>query len=290
MASPIKSFGSPKKTDNIQDLYAEWHVDNLRGGELQNASEMMLLNSWIKDNVLHALESCPWVLSYWKMKYPAQADRTLCLYAAAALESLDDNVKIDILLGNGKGRAQADLFYYLNQQASNWTILSPAWIGPVGSDLRTAAVQKGWCDLRLSGQVPHSISRPEALQWSQWVPFAHSIAVSQRGGLVNLERRNPNGKSLAPIETTGQAWALPEDMALAQSLLKHMAHYLYTLIPHPDAETISDGLQKRMDAFVGLHAGLDMMPALNKMIRAGQLHEHGNEVLLALPALGELSI
>lgn len=108
-------------------------------------------------------------------------------------------------------------------------------------------------------QVAHSIARPAAATWSEWVPYPHSIAVFNRGAKVAWETKQPSADGLSPVSKTGQAWASPEDMALAMALAKHMNDYLYTLTPHPEAAPIPVELQERMDALVVVHMGLGSM-------------------------------
>lgn len=288
MTSPTISFGSLRTPDNVEELYAKLHCDDLQGWERRNFREAAPLEPWLRENIVHVVESCPRVLAYWKTTQTAGlVPFVLCRYLGAAMEGLAVNIKIDILSGQCNDKSQARLFRYIKESSRAWGNLSPSWIGEPGSDLRVVAVKREWIKNRLLGQVPHSISRPEAEKWSRWVPYAHSMLVFQRGARVSFENSRPSQGGLAPVEKTGQAWANAEDMALAQSLIKHMPHYRYTLIPHPHAMPVSAELQERMDALVAVHLGLGMMFPLQKMVVGGQLHEHSNEVELVLPALGE---
>ena len=207
-------------------------------------------------------------------------------YVGAALESLDDNAKAGILSGYYEGEAQAGLYTFIRERAAHWSALSPSWIGEPNSDLRAAAVESGWTDMRLMSQVTNAIAKPEAARWSEWVPYAHSIAVFHRGAKVMWEKKHPQSEGLKPVEKVGQAWARPEDMALAIALSKHLTAYLYAIEPHPDATPIAKELQERMDALVAVHLGLGMMFPLQKMVVSGSLPALEPQAPVELPELG----
>ena len=273
-------------TDSVKELHAKLHADDLHGWQKRESRDTAPLDEWVKDNAVHALESCPRVLEHWKMlrSHPA-AERILFRYVGAAFDGQSDTIKTDILLGKEKGKAQQKLCEYLHRRLKHWLVLSPLWVGESGSDLRAAAVKSEWIAVRLFAQVLDCISRPEAARWSQWIPYAHSIAVAQRIG-AGWEKKGPRlgGESFIVYSVPGQSWAKPVDIALAQSLIKYMPHCCPTLSVHPNAEPISAELQERMDAFVGAHVGLGMMPALQKMIVEGTLHTVFNEeAAIALP-------
>lgn len=282
------SFGNPKSIDNEAELHAMLHNDDLVGWQRRNVRESAPLDAWLRDNVVHAMQSCPRVLAHWQKTYNSSpvAESILYRYVGAALESLDDNAKAGILSGYFEGEAQAGLFSHITKRTPNWSSLSPAWIGPPGSDLRDAALARGWSDIRLLSQVAHAIGRPEAQRWQAWVPYAHSIAVFNRAGKVMWEKKNPSPNGLQPVKKVGQAWARPEDMALAMALAKHMPSYLYTIESHPDAAPIPTELQERMDALVAVHAGLGMMFTLQKGVVAGTLPSMEPQEPIELPELG----
>lgn len=276
--------------DSDEELHARLYKDDLYGWQSRNLNNQAPLEDWLRENIVHAVESCPRVLAHWKkMVTSASVERRLCRYLGEALEGLPDKIKVNILSGRGAGKAQDELFVHISKKVSNWVSLSPSWIGEPKSDLRLAAVTTGWSDMKLFSQVPHSISRPEAERWTKWVPYAHSIGVFQRASKVaylkkHLEEESPT------ITKTGQAWTRVEDMALAQSLIKNIPDCCYTLIPHPSALPVPIELQERMDAFVTAYEGLGMLSALKKMVLAGNVPAMCNEMAMELPFLGELDV
>lgn len=290
MLSTSTPFGTRANSaiDDIVALHTMLHEDDLNGWSKRNVRESAPVDAWIRDNIVHAMQSCPKVLNYWRQSKPSAAVESIQYrYVAAALEDLDDKAKAEILLlGYFEGAAQAGLYSHIQSKPTAWAALSPAWIGAPDSELRQAATQAGWTSMRLIAQVAHSIARPAAEKWSEWVPYAHSIAVFNRAGKVMWEKKNPSEAGLAPVERVGQPWASPEDMALALALTKHLPNYLYTLTPHPDAAPVSVELQERMDALVAVHAGLGEMFPLQKMVVAGNVPTPEELAMVELPDLG----
>ena len=276
---------------NARKLYDGLHSDNVVGWEENNYQHRYLLDDWLHDNIVHALESCPRVLKHWNEKTHFNSkESVLCRALGVALESLSDNIKVNILSGKGVGKVQDELTLHIRKRASNWMYLSPAWAGDPESDLRRQAVSMGWSNSKLFSQVPRSIFRTEAERWIKWVPYAHSIVVFYRAAEVVHSRMYGIKEELAATQEIGQAWARVEDMALAQSLIKHNPDCGHTLTPHSSALPVPIELQERMDAFVIAYEGLGMMAALKEMVLAGNVPAMCDDVAMELPSLGELGL
>lgn len=276
---------------NARKLYDGLHSDNVVGWEENNYQHRYLLDDWLHDNIVHALESCPRVLKHWNERTHSNSKGSvLCRALGMALEGLSDNIKVDILSGKGVSKAQEELTLQIKKRASNWMYLSPTWAGGPKSDLRRQAVHMGWSNSKLFSQVPRSISQPEAARWNKWVPYAHSILVFYRADEVVHGRMYAIEGESAATEETGQAWARVEDIALAQSLIKHNPDCGHTLTPHSSALPVPIELQERMDAFVAAYEGLGMMAALKEMVLAGNVPAMCDDMAMELPSLGELGL
>jgi hypothetical protein len=277
--------------DNMEELYAMLYADDLYGWtQTVSSRKRGLLDTWIRNNAVHAIESCPKVLTHWHISHPSFAlGHVFHQYIGAALEALDDNVKAGILSGVYEGAAQKSLYEFIVQCPYYWESFSPSWIGPPGSALRAAAVERGWSNLRLMAQVTReSIARPEAERWSQWVPYVYSITILKRRAEVILEKKNRRTETdgLKPVERKAQAWSRPEDIALALSLLKSRPDYFYVLKPHQAATPITAALQERMDSLVSIHQGLGMMDTLQQMVIAGAFPDSDMQATMELPDMG----
>ena len=252
--------------------------------------EIVFLDAWVRHNVVHALESCPKVLQQWRDTqknaiYPW--DSILVTYVSGALADLADEDKISILRGNVQDTAQKNIFDNIaSNSQGKWGLLSPAWSGAPGSALRDEALGKGWTTRALIGQVGKFIGSPGAEKWGPSIPYAQSIAVIHRGAVTQWLATQTKREPPVLLKKRGAAWIDPQDMALAQSMLRHHPKFLYELTPHPDAAPISDDVRERMDALVSAHEALGLVSALQQAIVDGTIPGENPETPLPLPDLG----
>lgn len=185
------------------------HSDDVAQWKQEFPEPGRTLTDWMLDNVLHAIQACPNVMAFWNEQTPKQHYHGVlhhCL--AGALDGLDDGTKIRVLQGYGEDDkwAQAKLAVFIGSRQFDWRLLSPAWVGHPGSDLRAQAVHMGWSSDVLAGQVVWALRRPSSVQWRPWVPYPHSLAVLHRYQCTKKEFYE-TARLLEPMVLHATPWA-----------------------------------------------------------------------------------
>ncbi len=260
------------------------HADNIDGfvASLEPTDSIdRMLGGWMRANILCAIASCPKVVAFWKdkMEWDEEPGLEMVRFLAEALETSEDGEKIRLLRGDTSDAVAREWHRGMVNNVLFFERLSPAWIGAPGSTLRATMQGLGWSPSSLFSML--RCGRPANAQyWSEWVPFVETMLVHNHEEYERLMRRA--GRHVDHAVRKVPAWALAEDVALAQSLCTviwpNESHYALEL--PPNFPSVPTSRRQELDLLVQMHAQLDQMGPLMDILATGHLPQETSEVLL----------
>lgn len=256
------------------EMDAMLHADNVDGfvdALMRMDSIDKMLGGWMHANVLHAIASCPKVLAFWKdkMEWESEPGLAVLRFLGEALETIPEDEKIALLCGE-QNSALACEWHRGMANPQFFERLSPAWIGPEGSALRTVMVGHGWTPLSLRFMIGHGKPANTGL-WSEWVPFVETMRVHNHAQMENLMERA--GRHVGHRAWEVAPWARPDDVALAQALCGVLwpegSHC--TLTVPPNYVQAPNERRQELVQMLQVHANLDLLGPFLDILATGHL-------------------
>lgn len=266
------------------------HNDDLNAWVREYGSNDNMLGPWVRENIVHVLQSCPAVLARWRATMPTHlADKMVMHCLSQGLDGIGDGDKLLALEGKSSKRFERMLGNFLQDDEKNWAWLSPAWVGAPGTPLRAYANSHGWLPGQLLGQVAKSLDQERTPSWAAWVAYPQCLRVIQRQIQVRLQQRQ--NMDIQTLKKTSPIWADPIDVVLAQQLIAQSPEPLFLdLTAHKDLTPLSEDEHARLQGLVEVHIAVGGIKPLHASLLAGVVPgvEMASSMVVELPDLGDL--
>lgn len=247
--------------------------------------------AWFKCQVVSVMNTGPNVLKFWlDENVHLRSDRVYTLYGylGLALESLDDNDKITLLLGRATQDAHHNLYKFLyngrlSNSGSHWAALSPVWVGEEGSELRQAAASLGWIPELFHRSFERCMqTNPNWESWLNKIPYPYSrtavhwiqmVALSKRLGLPlisGVQEGEAFGRPSKRLVVSPKAE--PQDIALAWYLFEqHGQDFPQALVMPAEPHGFTREASLQVKTVVDVHTAMGLFHVIGAHLIEGRL-------------------